>query len=137
MAEMDKNLFRAILRDSRGVSAVEYGLLAGLLGIASVQALTDIGRVMSNAFAASANEVASGPITPQEPPASGDPVPPDFSPGSSGGASGGGFGPDTPAPTDPGSGGGSGGGNGGGNGNGNGGGGAVEPPMAAMAAPEI
>lgn len=36
-------LLRRILRDERGVSAVEYGVLAALLGIASIQALTDVG----------------------------------------------------------------------------------------------
>lgn len=127
-------LLARLWRDERGVSAIEYGLIASLIALMSVQALTDVGRAMSDSFARSANEVGGADTLPNEPaPAGGEPVPSDFgSSGSSGGgAQNGSFGSDAPA------GGGSNGGGGGGSGGGSGGGGAPEPPMSAMAAGEI
>lgn len=89
-------LLRRILRDERGVSAVEYGVLAALLGIASIQALTDVGQIMSARFAATSNEVGGADLMPSEPPlaptpSDADPAPdPDFATGNGGNGNGGG-----------------------------------------------
>lgn len=40
---MANTLFRRLLRDQRGATAVEYGLLAVLIGIAALTAMTNLG----------------------------------------------------------------------------------------------
>ena len=103
-------LLARLWRDERGVSAIEYGLIASLIAFMSVQALTDVGEVMAASFARSANEVSGDETLPNEPaPAGDEPAPDDFGAGDASGAD---------APTDPGGGGGGGRGGGGGGGGG-------------------
>jgi pilus assembly protein Flp/PilA len=44
-----------LFRDERGVTAVEYGLLAALISIAAVTAITSVGTTLTTTF----NDIAS------------------------------------------------------------------------------
>ena len=159
------NFLKRLGADRRGVTTVEYGLLASLVALASIQALGGLGRILDASFGSVAEEVAdpadispAGGATPDSPPPGdaplGDPAStsggepdagtPSGGTGTSGGADTSG-GTSTSGDTST-SGGGP--GNGGGNGgNGGGGsstsgdlssstsGGAYEPPIAAAVAP--
>ena len=43
-------LFHDFLRDEAGATAVEYGLIAALIGIVSIASLTIVGDEMDNVF---------------------------------------------------------------------------------------
>lgn len=43
-------LFRDFLRDEAGATAVEYGLIAALIGLVSIASLTIVGDEMDNVF---------------------------------------------------------------------------------------
>jgi pilus assembly protein Flp/PilA len=45
----------AFIQDERGATAIEYGLIAGLIGVVIVTAVTTVGTKVSNQF----NEIAS------------------------------------------------------------------------------
>ncbi|HTO40004.1 MAG TPA: Flp family type IVb pilin [Rhizomicrobium sp.] len=47
---------RAFARDQRGATAIEYALLAGLITVATIMAMTTIGTTISGTF----DEVAAG-----------------------------------------------------------------------------
>lgn len=57
-----KNLFNRVIGDRRGVSALEYGLMAALIAGAMVTAVTTFGRDLSDMFTA-----LSGVITTNTP----------------------------------------------------------------------
>ena len=44
------NDLRALLRDERGVTAMEYGLLAGLIAVVIIGAVTTVGTSLSTTF---------------------------------------------------------------------------------------
>lgn len=43
-------LFRALLNDESGQNLIEYALVAGLIGLAAVTAVTSLGTSIKNAF---------------------------------------------------------------------------------------
>ncbi|MHA6910739.1 Flp family type IVb pilin [Ralstonia pseudosolanacearum] len=45
-----KNAILQFLRDEQGATAIEYGLLAGLIAVAIVGAVTTLGTQLSTAF---------------------------------------------------------------------------------------
>jgi len=42
--------FLKLIRDSRGATAIEYGLIAALIAVAAITAMTTLGRNLSNTF---------------------------------------------------------------------------------------
>jgi pilus assembly protein Flp/PilA len=55
MNEIVTRAFLAIYNDRKGVTAVEYGLIAGLIAVAIIGAVTLVGTDLGNLF----NKVAS------------------------------------------------------------------------------
>ena len=51
------NLFRRFLRSERGVSAIEYALIAGLVGVALIGGATILGTQLNAAFTDFASKV--------------------------------------------------------------------------------
>jgi pilus assembly protein Flp/PilA len=47
--------FKNLLRDEAGATAIEYGLIAALIAVAAITALTSLGHNLSNTF----NKVSS------------------------------------------------------------------------------
>ena len=52
-----KKLASRFLRDESGATAIEYGLLAALIAVVLISALTTLGRNMSTQFSAIANSI--------------------------------------------------------------------------------
>jgi pilus assembly protein Flp/PilA len=50
--------FSAFLRDESGTTAIEYGLIAGLIAVVIIGALTTLGTRVSNKFKAVANNLS-------------------------------------------------------------------------------
>jgi pilus assembly protein Flp/PilA len=46
------NTFKAMVRDERGVTALEYGLIAGLVAVVIVTSVTALGTTLNTTFAA-------------------------------------------------------------------------------------
>jgi pilus assembly protein Flp/PilA len=46
------NNFKALVKDERGVTALEYGLIAGLIAVVIVTSVTTLGVKLSGTFAA-------------------------------------------------------------------------------------
>ena len=42
--------FRKILRDSKGATAIEYGLIAALIAVAAIGAMGTVGKNVKNTF---------------------------------------------------------------------------------------
>jgi pilus assembly protein Flp/PilA len=55
MKEFGK-IFLVFLKDTSGATAIEYGLLAGLMAVASIAAFTQLGVGVQNLFNAGASE---------------------------------------------------------------------------------
>lgn len=49
---------RTFLADEAGVTAIEYGLIAGLIAVVIIGALTTLGQNVSNKFNAVANNLS-------------------------------------------------------------------------------
>jgi pilus assembly protein Flp/PilA len=47
--------FTKLIRDESGVTAIEYGLIAALIAIAAIAAMTTLGTSLSNTFSHVAN----------------------------------------------------------------------------------
>jgi pilus assembly protein Flp/PilA len=45
-----KNLFARFMNDESGATAIEYGLIAALIGVAIILAATSLGSQLSNTF---------------------------------------------------------------------------------------
>ena len=45
-----KNLFARFANDESGATAIEYGLIAGLIGVVIITAVTTVGTKLSNQF---------------------------------------------------------------------------------------
>ena len=43
-------LFADLLKDETGATAIEYGLIAGLIALAAISAITNIGKSLSTTF---------------------------------------------------------------------------------------
>ena len=44
------SLFAKLLKDETGATAIEYGLIAGLIALAAISAITNIGKNLSTTF---------------------------------------------------------------------------------------
>ena len=42
--------FRKFLKNTKGATAIEYGLIAALIAVAAVTAMTGLGKTISNTF---------------------------------------------------------------------------------------
>ena len=51
------SFFAKFLRDERGATAIEYGLIAGLIGVVVISAVTTVGTKVSNQFTAIGNSL--------------------------------------------------------------------------------
>ena len=51
------SLFRRFLSDTSGATAIEYGLIAGLISVVIIGAVTNIGKNSSKKFQAVANNL--------------------------------------------------------------------------------
>jgi len=46
------NLFRRFIKDQSGVTAIEYGLIAALIAVVIITAVTNVGTKLSGTFTA-------------------------------------------------------------------------------------
>lgn len=49
--------FRKILKDRKGATAIEYGLIAALIAVAAITAMTSLGDNLGNTFNTVSNEM--------------------------------------------------------------------------------
>jgi len=52
--------FKNMLRDEAGATAIEYGLIAALIAVAAITAMSGLGDQLSNTFTEVTTEMASG-----------------------------------------------------------------------------
>jgi pilus assembly protein Flp/PilA len=52
-----RTLFINLLKDESGVTAIEYGLIAGLIAVAAISAFTTAGTALSNRFSNIASKI--------------------------------------------------------------------------------
>jgi pilus assembly protein Flp/PilA len=45
-----RRLFATLLKDETGATAIEYGLIAALIALAAISALTSVGKNLSTTF---------------------------------------------------------------------------------------
>jgi len=53
----DSRIVRRLTEDRRGVTAIEYGLIAALIAIAAIAAMTTLGTSLSNVFSLVATDL--------------------------------------------------------------------------------
>jgi pilus assembly protein Flp/PilA len=53
----DSRIVRRLTEDRRGVTAIEYGLIAALIAIAAIVAMTSLGGSLSNVFSLVATDL--------------------------------------------------------------------------------
>ncbi len=52
-----KNIFARFVKDESGATAIEYGLIAALVGVAIITALTTLGTALNGVFSDVATEL--------------------------------------------------------------------------------
>jgi pilus assembly protein Flp/PilA len=52
-----RHIIRRLLKDERGATAIEYGLIAALISIAAVAAMTNVGNNLQSIFNTVANNL--------------------------------------------------------------------------------
>jgi pilus assembly protein Flp/PilA len=52
-----KNLFARFVKDESGATAIEYGLIAALIGVGIIVAATNLGTQLSNTFSTIDNKL--------------------------------------------------------------------------------
>ncbi len=52
--------FKNLVRDEQGATAIEYGLIAALIAVAAITAMTSLGTSLSGTFSNVGTEVAKG-----------------------------------------------------------------------------
>jgi len=52
--------FKNLVRDEQGATAIEYGLIAALIAVAAITAMTSLGTSLSGTFDNVSTEVAKG-----------------------------------------------------------------------------
>jgi pilus assembly protein Flp/PilA len=50
--------FKNLVRDEQGATAIEYGLIAALIAVAAITAMTSLGTNLSSTFTTVSNEMA-------------------------------------------------------------------------------
>ncbi len=53
------NLLSTLARDTNGATAIEYGLLAALLGVALITAMQSLGNSLTNTFTTVSSKMAN------------------------------------------------------------------------------
>lgn len=53
-----KNIFKRFAADQSGATAIEYGLIAGLISVVIITAVRTVGTNLSNKFSAVANNLS-------------------------------------------------------------------------------
>lgn len=53
-------LFKNVLRDESGATAIEYGLIAALIAVAAITALSTVGENLSATFTDVSDELSTG-----------------------------------------------------------------------------
>ena len=53
-------LFTKLLRDEQGATAIEYGLIAALIGVAAITAMQSLGSELNTTFTTVKDEMAAG-----------------------------------------------------------------------------
>lgn len=51
-------IFRKTLRDNKGATAIEYGLIAALIAVAAIAAMSTLGNQLKTTFAKASTEMA-------------------------------------------------------------------------------
>jgi pilus assembly protein Flp/PilA len=57
LKEQDMNLFTRFAKDESGATAIEYGLIAGLISVVCIAALTTVGTSLKAKFTAVSNNL--------------------------------------------------------------------------------
>ena len=52
-----RQIIRRLLKDEKGATAIEYGLIAALISIAAIAAMTNVGNNLQSIFNAVANNL--------------------------------------------------------------------------------
>ncbi|WP_435417814.1 Flp family type IVb pilin [Parerythrobacter aurantius] len=53
------NLFRDLMQDDQGATAIEYGLIAALIAVAAISAMSGLGNQLKNTFGRVSTSMAS------------------------------------------------------------------------------
>jgi pilus assembly protein Flp/PilA len=56
-----KNLFSRFVKDESGATAIEYGLIAALIGVGIIAAATSLGSTLSSTFSRIDSAVSAAP----------------------------------------------------------------------------
>ena len=56
--------FKNLVRDEQGATAIEYGLIAALIAVAAITAMTSLGSTLSATFRNVSTEMEAGTSTP-------------------------------------------------------------------------
>jgi pilus assembly protein Flp/PilA len=52
-------IIKKLRRDEQGATAIEYGLIAALIAVAAITAMTGLGSQISNTFAKTGNSITT------------------------------------------------------------------------------
>ncbi len=52
--------FRKLIKDDKGATAIEYGLIAALIAVAAITAMSGLGNQLGNTFNNVSNEMSRG-----------------------------------------------------------------------------
>ena len=55
--------FRKMLKDNKGATAIEYGLIAALIAVAAITAMSGLGSQLNNTLSKVSSRMASGSAT--------------------------------------------------------------------------
>lgn len=55
--------FRAFLKDNKGATAIEYGLIAALIAVAAIAAMNTLGGTIRNTFTDVSTKMKAPPTT--------------------------------------------------------------------------
>jgi pilus assembly protein Flp/PilA len=56
--------FKNLIRDEQGATAIEYGLIAALIAVAAITAMSQLGDTLSDTFENVDSELQAGVTTP-------------------------------------------------------------------------
>jgi pilus assembly protein Flp/PilA len=54
--------FKNLVRDEQGATAIEYGLIAALISVAAITAMSSLGGTLSQTFANVDTQMQPGPV---------------------------------------------------------------------------
>jgi pilus assembly protein Flp/PilA len=52
--------FRKLIKDDKGATAIEYGLIAALIAVAAITAMSGLGNQLGNTFNNVSNQMSKG-----------------------------------------------------------------------------